>query len=214
MQKGRTTSPDFASSTMESEASWSTWQAEPSPPEPFIHGRANEHVRTLPNQTTNQNINEQAATGEDERGDLSIQGFWTANADCILDVHVTDTDVKCHSPFKVPELQEKEKKRKRLGACLQSCHHFTPFALSVDGLLGRRAETLAKLLAVELAEKWQKPCLQARGCVKARLSTPAPAASCATHSCLRGSTVPARNVSARFLQWEEEGAGSAMHEWT
>jgi hypothetical protein len=145
---------------------------------------------------------------------LSIQGLWTAGADCILDVHVTDADAKCHSPFKVPDLQEKEKKRKHLGACLQSCRHFTPFVLSVNGLLGRGAETLAKRLAVELAEKWQKPCLQACECVKARLSTPAPAASRATHLCLCGSAVPARKVSTQFLQWEEEGAGSAMHEWT
>jgi hypothetical protein len=60
----------------------------------LIQGGANENVKTSPNQITNQNIDKEAATGEDERGDLLIRGFWTAGADCVLDVCVTDTDAK------------------------------------------------------------------------------------------------------------------------
>jgi hypothetical protein len=170
-------------------------------------------VKTLPDKITTQNVDKEAATGEDERGDLLIRGFWTAGADCILDVGVTDTDLKScckQTPFKVSESQEKEKKRKCLGACLEDRRHFTPFVLSVDGLLGREAKTFAKRLAVKLAGKWQKPHSQACGYVKARLSM---AAVRATHLCLRGSRVPAHNISTRFLQWED-GAGLAMHEWT
>jgi hypothetical protein len=147
------------------------------------------------------------------RGDLLIRGFWTTGADCILDVGVTDTDSKSHckrTPFKVLESQEKEKKRKCLGAFLENRRHFTPFVRSVDGLLGREAKTLAKRLAVKLAGKWQKPYSQACGYVKATLSM---AAVRATHLCLRGSRVPAHNISTRFWQWED-GAGLAMHEWT
>jgi hypothetical protein len=182
--------------------------------EPLIHGCATEKVKTSPDKITTQNIDEEAATGEDERGDLLVRGFWTAGADCILDVRVTDTDSKScckRTPFKqVLESQEKEKKRKHLGACLENCRYFTSFVLSVDGLLGREARTFAKRLAVKLAGKWQKPCSQVCSYVKARLST---AAVRATHLCLRGSRVPAHNISTRFSQWED-GAGLAMHEWT
>jgi hypothetical protein len=140
--------------------------------------------------------------------DLLIRGFWTAGADCILDVRVTDTD--SNSCCKVSESQEKEKKRKHLGPCLDNRRHFAPSVLSVAGLLGREAQTFAKRLAVKLAGKWQKPHSQAAGHVKARLSI---AAVRATHLCLRGSRVPAHNVSTRFSKWED-GAGSAMNEWT
>ena len=180
--------------------------------EPLIHGRANENAKTSPTASTNQNIDEEAATGEDERGDLLIRGFWKAGADCILDVRVTDTDSKSYinrTPFKVLESQEKEKKRKYLEACLENRRHFTPFVLSVDGLLGREAKTFAKRLAVKLAGKWQKPYSQVCGYVKARLSI---AAVRATHLCLRGSRVPAHQISTRFPQWED-GAGLATHEW-
>jgi hypothetical protein len=171
-------------------------------------------VKTSPDKITTQNNDEEAATGEDERGDLLVRGFWTAGTDCILDVRVTDTVSKSYckgAPFKVLESQEKEKKRKYLGACLENRRHFTPFVLSVDGLLGREAKTSAKRLAVKLAGKWQKPCSQACGYVKARLSMAAVVR--VTHLCLRGSRVPAHNISARFSQWED-GAGLAMHEWT
>jgi hypothetical protein len=115
------------------------------------------------------------------------------------------------TPFKVLESQEKEKKQKHLGACLENRRHFTPLVLSVDGLLGQDAQAFAECLAVKLAGKWQKPCSQAAGCVKARLSTAAVRATCV---CLRGSRVPtAHNVSTQFSQ-REDGAGLAMHEWT
>jgi hypothetical protein len=64
---------------MKSETNWLIWPAEPSScpsaacDEPLIHGpRANENVKTLPNETTNQSVDKEAATGEDERGDLLI----------------------------------------------------------------------------------------------------------------------------------------------
>jgi hypothetical protein len=78
-------------------------------------------MKTSPNKITNQNIDKEAATGEDERGDLLIRGFWTAGNDCILDVRVTDTDSKSYCkrpPSKVPKREEtkrpRHKKRKYL----------------------------------------------------------------------------------------------------
>jgi hypothetical protein len=81
----------------------------------------------------------QEAAPEDERGDLLIRGFWARGTDCILDIHVTYTNAKSYckrTPAKVTESQEKEKKRKYLENCLKQRHHFTPFVVSVDRLLG------------------------------------------------------------------------------
>jgi len=94
--------------------------------------------------------------------------------------------------------------------CLENHRHFTPFVLSVDGLLRQEAKTFAEGFAVKLAGKWQKPCSQACGHVKARLRT---AAVRAVHLCLHGSRVPAHQISTQFSQWED-GAGLAMHEWS
>jgi hypothetical protein len=94
---------------------------------------------------------------------LLIQGFFASGTNCILDVCVTSTDWKscCKwTPFKLLESQEKEKKQKHLRPCLENRRHFTPFALSVDGLLGREAETFAKHLTVELAESGSSPVLK------------------------------------------------------
>jgi hypothetical protein len=64
------------------------WQ--PVRDEPLIQGCANENVKTSPSKTTNhQNVDKEAATGEDERGDLLSRGFWTAGTNCILVVCVT-----------------------------------------------------------------------------------------------------------------------------
>jgi hypothetical protein len=50
--------------------------------EPLIHGCATEKVKTSPSKNTTQNLDKEAATGEDERDDLLVRGFWTAGADC------------------------------------------------------------------------------------------------------------------------------------
>ena len=42
---------------------------------PLIHSRADENVKTSPIKLTNQNIDKEAARGEDERGDLLIRGI-------------------------------------------------------------------------------------------------------------------------------------------
>ena len=75
--------------------------------------------------------------------------------------------------FEVLESQEKEEKRKYLGACLDVCRHCTPFMLSVDRLASStqtEAWTFAKYIAFKLSGKWQKPYSQVYGYVKVRLS--------------------------------------------
>jgi hypothetical protein len=141
---------------------------------------------------------------KDDRRDILIRG-----TDCIVDVRVTDTDANsyCKCPLaKVIETQEKEKKRKYLQNCLKQRCHFTPFVVSVDGLLGREAATFSKRLAAKLASKWQRNYSEVCGYVNARLSI---TIVWATHLCLQGSRVPTDNVSTRRALWED-GAGLGL----
>ena len=98
------------------------------------------------------------------------------------------------------------RKKKYLEHCLQQRCAFTPFVISVDGLLGYEANNLLKRLAVHLSEKWQKPYSVICGFVKSRVSL---ACVRTTHPCLRGSCTPFRSIS-REIQWED-GAGTGLY---
>jgi hypothetical protein len=102
-------------------------------------GRVVENEKVLaPKNTNQQDPTTQEGAPEDERGDLLIRGFWARGTDCTLDARVTDTDARshCKRPIaKVIETQENEKQRKYLENCLNQRPHFTPFVISVDGLL-------------------------------------------------------------------------------
>jgi hypothetical protein len=144
-----------------------------------------------------------------ERGDLLVRGFWENGMDAIIDVRCVDTDAKSYNsrdPEKVLKSAEKSKKNKYLEHCLQQRRAFTPFVISVDGLLGYEAKNLLKRLAFHLAEKWQKPYSVTCGLVKSRISL---ACVRATHQCLRGSRTPFRTIS-REIQWED-GAGTGLY---
>jgi hypothetical protein len=135
----------------------------------------------------------------DERGDVLVRGFWKNGTDCIIDIRCTDIDAKSvlsKDPAKVLENQEREKKKKYLGACLAQRRHFTPFVVSTDGLLGREAK---RFLSTLLVVKWEKPYSHVCGYVNARMSI---AIVRATHLCLRGSRIPTSRMS-RLPQWED-----------
>ena len=144
-----------------------------------------------------------------ERGDLLVRGFWENGMDAIIDVRVVDTDAKSYNsrdPASVLKTAEKSKKNKYLEHCLQQRRAFTPFVVSVDGLLGYEASNLLKRLAFHLSEKWQKPYSVTCGFVKSRVSL---ACVRATHQCLRGSRTPFHSIS-REIQWED-GAGTGLY---
>jgi hypothetical protein len=148
-------------------------------------------------------------TGEDEHGDILIQGFWARGTNCILDVRVTDTDAKSYCkqlPAKALETHKEEKKPKCLRACLERRWHFTPFVCSVDGLLGREATIFSKRLAAKVAAKWQRTYSKVCGYVNAHLSI---AIARATHLCIQGSRVPVHKISVRRPPWED-GAGLSL----
>jgi hypothetical protein len=116
---------------------------------------------------------------------------------------VTDTDAKSYQscdPHKVLASQERNKKKKYLQFCLEQHKHFTPFIVSIDGLIGQEAGELLKRLSLQLADKWQHPYLVVRGFISARMSI---AIVCATHLCLRGLHVPLSKISRHPL-WEDQ----------
>jgi hypothetical protein len=183
--------------------------------EPLIHpGRDATRGNTVPRTTTaaTPKKDDDQAPSEDERGDLSIRGFWEKGTYCIIDVRVTDTDQKSYrkrDPSKVLESQEKEKKKKYLSSCLENRRHFTPFVVSADGMLGREATIFSKRLAAKLAAKWSRSYSEVCGYVRSRLSI---AIVRATHLCIRGSRVPMHRISNRRPQWED-GSGLSLLDW-
>jgi len=74
-----------------------------------------------------------------------------------------------------------------------------------DGIFGFEARAFLKRLAKSLAEKWEKPYSTVRGFINARMSI---ALVRATNRCIRGSRIPASNMSNRF-RWEG-GAGLGL----
>jgi len=144
------------------------------------------------------------ALPSDERGDMLIRGLWSRGTDCILDIRVANTDAKSYrskAPPQVLASHESSKKKRYLQPCLAQRRHFTPFVVSVDGLLGKEAQRVIQTLAGHLAHKSERPYSQVCAFIRARLSI---AIVRATHMCLRGSRIPTTQMSRRPL-WEASG---------
>jgi hypothetical protein len=60
-----------------------------------------------------------------------------------------------HGLHKVLAQQERKKKKKYLTACLKQHKCFTPFVISMDGLLGCEVAELLKRLMLHLTDKWE-----------------------------------------------------------
>jgi hypothetical protein len=120
---------------------------------PLICGHGTEKVNTCP---TNQASNNRPVK-EDGCGDVLLQGFWDREMECIVDFYITDMNANSYQaqdPVSILKSQENEKKWKYLTACLEECHHFTPFMVLTDRMMGCKASTFAKCLSAKLAEKW------------------------------------------------------------
>ena len=81
------------------------------------------------------------------RLDLGVQGLWSPQTEALLDIRIIDTDApsyKHHTPEAVLESAAKEKKRIYQKAVEDRCGQFTPFVVSVDGLLHREANHFMK----------------------------------------------------------------------
>ena len=98
---------------------------------------------------------------------------------------------------------ERGKKKIYLEACLHQRRHFSPFVASVDRLLGVEAMATLKRIASRLATKCRQPYSKMCGYIKSRVAI---IFVRATHRCIRGSCVPAHQISVQRPQWED-GAG-------
>ena len=77
---------------------------------------------------------------EGDRGDLLIRGFWARDTDCIIDVRIHDVNQNSYltrTPAVILKAAEVTKKKKYLKNCLDQRRHFTPFAVSCEGMLGK-----------------------------------------------------------------------------
>jgi hypothetical protein len=95
------------------------------------------------------------------RCDVLIRSLWEKGTDCIVDMRVTDKDVKSYrnkDPQKVLEVVERLKKKKCLQPCLDQWLHFTPFVVSVDGLVGKESIAVIKTRIENQAQKTRKLC--------------------------------------------------------
>jgi hypothetical protein len=107
----------------------------------------------------------------------------------MLDVRVTGIDApnyQMKDPIKVLEEAERLNKKKYLQPCLDQRRHVTPFIVSVDGLIGKEAKTVLKVLVGITSTNAGKTYSNVMGYMRARLSI---AIVRATHVCLRGSRV-------------------------
>ena len=68
------------------------------------------------------------------------------------------------------ETSEKENKKRYIGACLKQCWHFTPFVVSLYGLLGVEVEETLKCIVIRLTINRKKPYSQICAYVKSRVA--------------------------------------------
>ena len=89
------------------------------------------------------------AVDTSDRGAVLYRGLWFNSQDAILDIRVTDTDQSSYvkrDSEKVLQSHDKEKKKKYLRSFQHQQRAFTPFVMSVDGLLGQEAKNVLKQL--------------------------------------------------------------------
>lgn len=89
--------------------------------------------------------------------DLGVRGVWQPQTTTLIDVRVVDTDAPSYvnNPVsKILQTAESEKSNKYLSASLDRRASFSPFVVSIDGVLGREAECLLKVISDSLSRKW------------------------------------------------------------
>ena len=137
--------------------------------------------------------------------DLGVRGMWQPQTEALIDVRVVDTDAPSHAHRTVSAVlatAEREKKRKYAEAAEARRASFSPFVLSVDGVMGREARSIMKRMADKLATKWGKSYSEVMGWMQSRMSF---AVLRATNHCVRGSRIKWRSGFGM-----EDGAGLAM----
>ena len=136
--------------------------------------------------------------------DLGVRGIWQPQAEALFDIRVIDTDAQSHAHRSVNGVlaTEKEKKRKYTQAAQARHASFSPFVLTVDGLMAREARFVVQWITRTLSTKWSKSYGVVMGWVQTRMSF---AILRATNLCVRGSKVKWRSGTGM-----EDGAGLAL----
>ena len=96
------------------------------------------------------------------RGDIAVQSFWAKGSLAIFDVRRCHTNAPSlkkafSTPAKALANAEKIKKEKYLKHCLRKNWHFSPFVVSIDGMLGVEASMVLKKIAEDQAAKMDVP---------------------------------------------------------
>ena len=105
-------------------------------------------------------------------------------------------------PKSILKTAENDKKKKYLEACLEQRRHFTPFAVSCEGMFGREASFFMKRLAKKLADKWNRPYSNTISLLKTRFAINLVRSK---QRCIRGARTSLDLISHKF-DWED-GAG-------
>ena len=127
------------------------------------------------------------------RLDLGIRGVWQPQVEALFDICVIDTDAPSYrrrSPVSILDSGAVEKKRVYRSAVEDRRGNFTPFVLSVDGLLQREASHFVKHQSANLASRWEKPLSDVLTYVCSRLLF---ASVRSASMCLRGSRIKWRS---------------------
>eukprot|EP00731_Ephydatia_muelleri_P003054 Em0001g3054a len=120
-------------------------------------------------------VNETTATSSDPglRLDLGIRGVWQPQVEALFDIRVIDTDAPSHchrAPNAILESSSQEKKRIYKKAVEDRRGTFTPFVLSVDGLLHKEASHFIKHMATALSSEWDKAYSITSSYIRSRLA--------------------------------------------
>ena len=139
-----------------------------------------------------------------EPADLGVRGVWQPQTEALFDVRVVDTDAQSYAHRTVSAVlstAEKEKKRKYTHAAQARHASFSPFVVSVDGVMAWEARFTVPF-ADRLSTRWSKPYSEVMGWLQTRLSF---AILRATNRCVRGSRVKWRSDVGM-----DDGAGFAL----
>ena len=99
--------------------------------------------------------------------------MWQPHTATLLDVRVVDTDAQSYASRTVDAVlcsAEQEKKRKYSAAVEERRASFTPYVVSVDGVMGHDAQHLMKNLCEQIAMNWEKSHSEVMEWVRARMA--------------------------------------------
>ena len=143
------------------------------------------------------------------RTDLVVRGVWEPQVSASFDLCITNADARSYGNRTTSSILAQHERTKKTHHRLiseDSRMHFTPIAVTVDGVWGREAVHFLKRIAsaLQTREGWRgRGYAYTLGWIRARLSSALVRASAL---CLRGSRIPWRGLGC------EDGAGMWSHE--